>query len=294
MIRNFILAIFKMLPQKLHIWLRFRYHVGYFPSFKNPRSYNEKLQLRKLYDKNPLFPICSDKLAVRDYVTEKVGSQYLVPLLYEGEDINKEVLESLHEDYVVKPTHDSGSACIVQQKDHPDLNAVVSKIRQALNNDFGTDTLENWYSDIKPRVLIEKMLKNADGKSPDDFKFHVFNSDGECKVIFSVDYDRHKNHSRTFYNEDLEVLPFSAGECANYFLPIEHLDNYEEMLDVVKKLAADFDYVRVDLYNLDGKIYFGELTFAPQSGFLNFSDFESDYQLGSYWKMAPKQPHFSY
>lgn len=283
--RKILLALLRIMPNKLHIWLRFRYHVGYFPSFNNPKSYNEKLQHRKLCENNPLFTTCSDKLMVREYVKQKVGSKYLVPLLFKGDDICKEDLESINEDFVIKPTHDSGSACIVQKDNDIDLNSVVVQIKQALKHDFGSETLETWYSLIKPRVIIEKMLKNTDGKSPNDFKFHVFNSDKGSKVIFSVDYDRHINHSRTFYNEDLEVLPFSAGDCANYLIPIDNLENYDEMLYVVKKLAEDFDYVRVDLYNIDGKIYFGELTFAPQSGYLEFSDFKYDYILGNYWDM---------
>ncbi|BCE00394.1 ATP-grasp fold amidoligase family protein [Marinicellulosiphila megalodicopiae] len=277
------LAVTK-LPNKWQVYLNFRVRVGYFLSLKNPKGFNEKIQHRKLYDNNPLFTLCSDKLLVRQYVKDKIGEQYLIPLLYSGDNISISTLKSIESDYVVKTTHDSGGLCVVDKNKTNNYQQIKQILDRSLAHDFGKQVTEPWYSKIEPKIIVEKMLKGKDGGVPKDFKFHVYTKNGKQKIILNVDYDRFTDeHSRTYYDEELNILPFTWSCEKNYFKELKEVANYQQMLSLVKKLAEDFDYVRVDLYNVDGQIYFGELTFAPGSGFEPYCDKKYDFMLGDYW-----------
>jgi hypothetical protein len=277
---KFLLLLF---PKKFQIWVNFRIRVGYYPNFRLPKSFNEKIQHRKLYDKNPLYIICSDKLAVREYVKDKIGEKYLIPLLYLGDKISKADLKKFDCDYVVKTTHNSGGICIVKQAQSIDYSEIETSINKSLQTDFGVLTDEPWYSSIIPRVIVERMLKDESGNSPPDYKFHVFNCKGDQKLILQVDYDRNGDHNRTFYDESFNILPFSL-KYKNLYKQINKVSQLKSMVEVAKKLSSDFDYVRVDLYWNDCEIFFGELTFAAESGFGRFNEKFYDFYVGSMWK----------
>lgn len=271
--------ILRMLPKKIRVNVEFYYYVGYWPNIKAPKTFNEKINNRKMSLSDPIFSLCSDKYKVRDYVESKVGRKYLIPLKFYGELISKETLDSIDGDFVVKTTHDSGSVQIIKKSLGYKAREVIDKVNLSLEKDFGKLVDESWYSDIKPRVIIEELLVKKDGSQPEDYKFHVFND----KVILQIDYDRFSDHSRSFYDEKLNLLPFGI-KYKNKMKKIKELNGFNEMLHVAKKLASDFDYVRVDLYNVDGEIYFGELTFAHGSGYERFSDKKYDILLGKYWR----------
>ncbi|BCE00393.1 ATP-grasp fold amidoligase family protein [Marinicellulosiphila megalodicopiae] len=274
--------IVTFLPNKWQIFLNFKMRVGYFPSLNNPKSFNEKIQHRKLNDNNPLFPICSDKLKVRDYVSEKIGAQYLIPLLFDGNDISIEQLKNIEGDYVVKTTHDSGGVFVVEKSQENDFNQIKKGLDKSLQHDFGKEVSEFWYSKIQPKIIVEKMLKDKEGSVPKDYKFHVFKNNNQTRIYLQIDYDRFTTHNRSLYDENLNLIPISWHK-QNNFIELQKTKNHETMLNLVKQLAVDFNYVRVDLYNVDGQIYFGELTFAAESGFGRFSDKKFDFELGNYW-----------
>jgi len=282
MIKNSLKALVKMLPVKAQIWINFRIRVGYFPNLGSPKTFNEKIQWRKLNADNPLFVTCSDKLSVRDFVREKVGGKYLIPVLFSGKKISVGQLRSLDGDYVVKTTHDSGGVFIVKSGSDNDFNFIAQGLEKSLLRDFGREVQETWYSKIEPMVLAEKMLQDSLGNSPQDFKFHVFRKGTERKIVLQVDYARYQSHSRSFYDEALTLLPYSL-KYPNDLREIGEIENYKEMITLVEKLSEDFGYSRVDLYNVDGRIYFGEITFAAESGFGRFSSKQVDNELGEYW-----------
>lgn len=284
--KEILKSLVLFLPIKWQIFINFKVRIGYFPHLYKPRSFDEKIQYRKLFDKNPLFVTCSDKYAVRDYVKNKIGEQYLIPLLYVADDITKEDLEKISCDFVAKTTHDSGGIAIVKQTAPVDFDKVVKGLRKSLQHDFGKETTEPWYSKIQPKIIVEKMIKDENGNSPSDYKFHVFNEkNGDCKVILGVDYDRGTQfHTRTYYDENLNILPFSTI-YNNEFRTIKNSPHLEQMLALSKKLAVDFTYVRVDLYLTKDRVYFGELTFAQASGFNKFNERKYDFELGSYWNL---------
>ncbi len=267
----------------------FRCHkkLGYWPDFIDPKTYNEKIHYRKFSGEHTLFAECSDKFAVRKYVEKKVGSQYLIPLIDHVKFPEELKFEDYGENFVVKANHDSGGVYLCKNGNF-DAQKIRRKLNKKLKIDNGIKRDEPWYSDIKPSIIVEGLLLHKNGDLPADFKFHVFNRPDRPKVILQVDYGRFSNHSRTFYDEFGEVLPFSQRK-KNHFTPLDKPSNLSEMVEVSKKLAEDFDYVRVDLYNVEGEIFFGELTFAHSSGFGRFIPDKYDRVLGDYWPLRKSE-----
>ena len=269
-------------PKTLRVKLKCFWHLGYWINLKSPKTFNEKIAKRKLNDIDSRFVTCADKLAVRDYVKEKIGVTNLIPLLYSGNSITDEILAKLGSNFVAKNNHDSGNVFIVKEDSNYDFLEIADKLNESLKFDFGKRSDELWYSHIKPKILVEKLLINRDGSQPIDYKFHFFNGD-EPTIILQVDYDRFTNHSRSFYDMEGALLPFSIKlPRLNRKLDVS-IVCLHEMRELCIKLGGDFDYVRVDFYLVDEQVYFGEMTFAHESGFGKFEPFEYDKKLGALW-----------
>jgi hypothetical protein len=279
---HFLNSIF---PGHLGTRLRFYKKLGYPLSLSNPKTFCEKVHWRKAYDRNPLFTLCADKLKARDYVREKIGEQYLIPLLYAGETIDADQLRALEGEFVVKPNHRSGGVYIVETTKPVDFDAIVSSIRKLLKKPYAVKNGEWWYEAIPRRVMVERFLRGSQGQWAEDYKFYVFNSSDHSEIVLQVEYGKNSNSPRysvTWYDENLEVLPFETAHKSE-FRPFVRPKNYEKMLELAKKLSCDFDFCRVDFYNVDGNIYFGELTFAPGNGVVLFKPQEFDLWLGEKW-----------
>ena len=203
-----------------------------------------------------------------------------------GETITQAVVDNLPGKFVIKTNHDSGGVWVVTDKSQLDFEKVKLEIDERLSKDFGKRLFEPWYSHIERKVVVEAFLDDGKNSVPEDYKFHVFKSKGQTRLILQINYSRanKKDHNRTFYDEHLNVLPFSWPK-PNNFVEVDRVENFDEMKRLAIKLAEDFNYVRVDFYNLNGKIYFGELTFAPTSGYKPFDDVKYDQLLGSYWEL---------
>lgn len=271
---------------KLKIRGKYKRRFGFSPNFKNPQTFTEKIQYRKLYDHNPLFSVCSDKYQVRRWVAERIGEDYLIPLHYVGDSLSVEVLKSMPDQFVVKTNHDSGGVWVVKDKAKMNTDEILKGVEQHLAQDFGKKVVEPWYSSIPRKVIIEGFLDNPGKELPEDYKFHVFKSKGKTRLILQIDFERESKskHHRTFYDEQLKVLPFTWSD-RNHFVELESLQNFELMKELALTLSADFNYARVDFYNIAGKIYFGEITFAPASGLRPFPERKYDFELGSYWEL---------
>ncbi|MFL0352526.1 ATP-grasp fold amidoligase family protein [Xanthomarina sp. GH4-25] len=255
----------------------FTHNFGYKPDLENPKTYNEKMQWLKLNDRTPLHTQCADKYAVRDYVREKVDEKYLIPLVFETTRL-KDIKPENIPDYpvIVKANHDSSGGSIILDKEKTNWTIVRNKLYKSLHINYYTKYKEWQYKNIKPRIIVEKLLQHEDGSIPFDYKMHYFN--GEL-VFIQVDIDRHADHRRNLYDKDWNFMDIVwVYENGN---PVEKPICFEEMKTVSKALAQDFCYVRVDLYTLGDKVYFGEITFHSESGFSGFKPKEWDLKLGN-------------
>lgn len=245
-------------------------------------TFTSKIQYRKLYPNNPLFTICADKYLVREYVKEKIGDEYLIPLYLVTDKLTLEQWNKLPNSFVVKPNHDSGNVEIVINKENLNqkkVKQIIKKMNLALKINFGWLLLEKHYIAIKSKVIVEKLLLTKEGEIPLDYKFHCFKERILIQII-ERDFQNHKL-KMNYLNEKFEKLNFETG--GEILKEIKIPSNLNKMLELAKKLSKDFNYVRVDFYNVDGKIYFGELTFTPFSGLENFNPEEWDRRLGEYW-----------
>ena len=262
-----------------YIQKKFKENIGYDIDFtKEPQTFNEKIQFRKLYDHNPLYSICADKYRVREYVKEKIGEEYLIPLLLVTDELTEEQWDKLPNQFVAKANHNSGPVQIVKDKSKANKKEIIKELNNQLRLDYGIFSMEKYYSDIPRKIIVEKFLIS----SIKDFRFHTF-KDKDNTLNICVQITDSELEESIMYNA-LTWKKINVGNGyrikeGEYEKPL----NYDKMLEIVKTLSTDFEYVRVDLYNLSGKIYFGELTFCDCSGFGKFTDEKWDYKFGSYW-----------
>ena len=274
-----------MKSKEKYIQKKFKKNIGYNIDFsKEPQTFNEKIQFRKLYDNNLLYSICADKYRVREYVKEKVGEEYLIPILLVTDKLTEEQWDKLPNQFVAKANHNSGPVQIVRNKNEVDKKEIIKELNNQLKLDYGILSMEKYYSDIPRKIIIEEFLKDDERNMLQDVKVHCFN-DGKKKRYFFDLCSRETIGGKvksTMYDENWHNL-----KITNATLDENEYDkpkNFEKLLEIVQKLSEDFDCVRVDLYNINGKIYFGELTFCDDSGFGKFTDENWDYKFGSYWK----------
>jgi len=241
-------------------------------NLKNPITLNEKLQWLKLHNRNPLYITLGDKYKVRSYLRKEFGEEYLVPLLYltyDYDDICEENVPETH--CVIKSNCWSGDAEIVRSKENVNWRALRNKFREIFHSDWAKTGREWWYSHMKPCIIIEKLLETQDGKLPNDYKLHYLN--GKLEFIY-CSIDREGANYRKIYSPEWEEMPFSwNGEAAppDFSKPnIPAPETLNKMIAMGNQIAKELPYVRVDFYDVDGKLYFGEITLSHGAGFDRF------------------------
>ena len=261
----------------------YKHYLGRDLDWNNLTRYTEKMQWKKLYYVNPLEKIASDKYAVREWVTKTIGSEYLMPILGVWDKFEDIDLENLPSKFVLKTTHSSANIIIVKDKDKFDKEYAALMFRLWLSMDYAYASFEMNYQDIPRKIIAEKYMQDTNGELP-DYKFMCFDGKPYCCW---VDKGRFTNHTRDIFDMDWNLQPWT-DVFPNSGLTILKPKNFELMKEIVSKLCQDFAHVRVDLYNLGGKIYFGELTFCESSGFCKISPDQYDYVLGDLWKLPIK------
>jgi hypothetical protein len=255
--------------------------LGYELDLKKPITFNQKINWLKLNNHNPIFPVLADKYLVRSFLESKLGPELskkiLMPMILVTDDPHKIDFNALPERFIVKATNGSGTNVIVREKNSETKKIVLQKTSDWLKRSYGLFKHEWHYFKIDTRIMIEELLLDESGKLPKDYKFFVFH--GKCQFI-QVNYDRFVNHKRTIYDSDWNRLDLSYQSPQG---PTEEKPgNLIEMINIVEKISEDLDFSRVDLYSLDDKIYFGEITLFPGSGFEVFTPLDFDYKFGSY------------
>lgn len=272
--------LLRFLPDILYLKLYFYLALKRKLDIENPITFNEKIQWLKFNDRNPLYSLVSDKLAVREYVRNKIGEDYLIPLIGYWKKFNEINFQELPVQFVLKCNHDSGGVIICKDKLKLNLLKAKKKIENSLKRKFFYIGREWQYKNIKPLIICEELLLDKDGNPPADYKISCFDGKVDnimvCTGRFSKEgvkfYFFDKNWDFLRYNKGDDKLPIN--------FTIEKPKNLEKMLEIAEVLSEDFRYARIDLYNLNGKIYFSEITLSPCSGFDTDITYETDKLLG--------------
>lgn len=273
-------SFMRLLSDRIYLRFAYRCCVGKSLDLKEPTTFSQKLQWLKLYDRRPEYTLMVDKYAVKEYVSSKIGNEYIIPTIAIWENVDDIDFEMLPNKFALKWNHDSGSVVICKDKSNLDIKQALRKLsRGSIMNGywFGRE----WpYKNVKPCVIAEELLEDPDGLC--DYKFFCFNGKVKC---FKVDFDRFTNHRANYYDEEGNLLQIGEAICPPDFRDFTMPTNLNNMIELAETLAEEFPFVRVDFYNCKGKIYFGEITFYPASGFGVFTTDEADVLLGSWLKL---------
>ncbi|MBQ6062960.1 MAG: glycosyl transferase [Prevotella sp.] len=271
-------------PEK-YIPRLFYSRAGYTLNLDNPQTFNEKLQWLKLYDHNPLYTTLVDKYEVKKYVADKIGNQYIIPTLEVWDDVDDIDFNKLPNQFVLKCTHDSGGLVICKDKSNFKTNKAKKVLRKSLGRNFYYMGFEWPYKNVKPRIIAEKYMEDTKTKELRDYKFFCFN--GEVKALF-IATERQKEGEDVkfdFFDEDFNHLPFKQGHENATVLPQKPLC-FDQMKKFAAILSDGIPQVRVDFYEVDGHIYFGEMTFFHHGGWTKFDPEEWDTIFGK-WVTLP-------
>jgi hypothetical protein len=268
---------------KQFILERFNRSQGYNLNLENPKTLNEKINWLKLNFSHKNETIFADKFAIRDFVKKSFGDEYLIPLVYETRKPSS-IKPEIFPDYpvIVKANHDSGSYRIIRDKNSVDWSKLQTDCRFWLTRNYYWVEREKQYKNIVPRIIIEKLLITKDGKIPFDFKLNCIN--GKVEFIY-VSVDREGDNKRNIYDRNWNPLNFTwAGKNKDVSKlrgpEIPPPVNLDRMIEIAEKIASEFYYVRIDFYDVDGKIYFGEITQHHGGGFDCIRPFEWDLKFG--------------
>jgi hypothetical protein len=262
------------------------YHAahGFYPSLIFPLRYTEKIQWRKLFDLNPLYIVLCDKLAVRDFISERVGSEFLVPLLWTGNNPEAIPFDALIPPYIVKSTHSTAHTIIVEDRATQNEEAMRKTARAWLEACHGTRSDEIGYVNVPHRLVAEELLLQKDGSPPIERKFFVFH--GIAKVVRSVTMcGKNQTPMVSYHTSDWTQLPWKVLHPPPR--PVNPPRRLDEMIRIAERLAAGLEHVRVDMYECDDEIYVGEMALYPFSGHHSFQPDSADFLLGSYWDLRP-------
>ena len=284
-----ILHLFDWIPDSIMLRIQYRLKMGFWPDFKQPKRFTEKLQLYKMKYRNPIMSQCVDKYDVRKYVEGK-GLGHILNKLYGVYDSAEEIdFDYLPNKFVIKSTTGGGGlkVIVVKDKSQCDLEDIRRKVAAwGMHRQGAVSSGREWaYSGMgRTRIIIEQYLEDSTQVKEgalSDYKMMFFN--GRFKSLW-IDKDRYTDHHRGFWDEHLDFLYEVSSDHDTFATPPSLPTNIQEMICVGEKLSKDFPYARIDLYNVEGRIYFGEITFYPWSGYVKFHPDEFDFTLGSYFE----------
>jgi len=260
----------------------FTYHCHYRLNLRNPKTFNEKLQWLKLNDIHPEYEKMADKIEAKKHAESIIGEKYIIPTIATWNTIEEINWEILPQQFVIKCTNDSGGVVVCKDKSKLDVDKAIKKLKKGWGKNYYNQNKEYPYRNVKPRIIAETYMEDESNFELKDYKIICF--DGEPKYLY-VGTGRQQGDTRfDFYDIEWNHLPFT-WLFPNNETPIPKPENFDEMIEVAKKLSQGMIEVRVDLYNVKGRIYFGELTFFSGSGMCPFKPIKWDYIFGSYIKL---------
>ncbi len=274
-------------PSKIYIKIQYRNYTGKRLDLRNPQTFNEKLQWLKLYDRNPLYTNLVDKYKVREFISQTIGEEYLIPLLGVWDKFDEIDFGELPNKFVLKPNHTSGDVFICKDKTKVNFDELRTKVNAWLEREYYWEHREWPYKNIKPRIICEKYMVDESGIELKDYKFLCFN--GEPKIIQVMSGRKNGNYYINHYDINWDRVEIHRKRCAENPKGIDKPAGLQTMIDISRRLSRDIPFVRVDLYSTARQILFGEMTFYPVSGYMDFQDERWDYKLGSWIELPYEQ-----
>lgn len=281
----YLIIIDNTLSDRALLSLKFRMYMHRKLRWDNPQTFSEKVQWLKLYGRTPINTIMSDKYLVKDYITKKIGEQYVIPLLGVWDNPEEIDFDALPDRFVLKCNHNSGTGMyICKDKSKMDIEKVKKELKKGLKEDYFIGSREYAYKDIPHKIIAEEYMEDEKTQELRDYKFFCFN--GEPKALFIASGRSKGEHSVTFdfFDMDFNHLPFTNGH-PNSKTPIEKPVCFDEMKKLAAVLSEGMPHVRIDFYEVNGKVYFGEFTFSHWGGIMPFEPEEWDYTFGSWIKL---------
>lgn len=268
----------RLIPDRIYLQIVYFRHFKKFIDFDNPKTFNEKIQWLKLNYRKEEYTNLVDKYRVKQYITKLIGEEYVIPTLEVWKNVDDIDFKSLPEKFVLKCNNDSGGIVICKNKKDFDEVKAKSFLKERLKNNGYWYGREWPYKNVKPCIIAEKYMEDSISKDLKDYKFFCFNGSME---FFDIDIDRFIEHRSNYYDRNGNFLPFGKTYCPpDYTKKIEMPKNLDKMIELAETISHNTVLSRIDFYEIDGQVYFGEITFYPGSGFSPFTDEKWDYKLG--------------
>ena len=268
----------RLIPDRIYLQIVYFRHFKKFIDFDNPKTFNEKIQWLKLNYRKEEYTNLVDKYRVKQYITKRSGEEYVIPTLGVWKNVDDIDFKSLPEKFVLKCNNDSGGIVICKNKKDFDEVKAKSFLKERLKNNGYWYGREWPYKNVKPCIIAEKYMEDSISKDLKDYKFFCFNGSME---FFDIDIDRFIEHRSNYYDRNGNFLPFGKTYCPpDYTKKIEMPKNLDKMIELAETISHNTVLSRIDFYEIDGQVYFGEITFYPGSGFSPFTDEKWDYKLG--------------
>lgn len=280
-------GVYDAMPDDVFLRKKFKLALKKELDLENPKTFNEKLQWLKLYDRKPEYTRMVDKHEVKKYVAERIGEQYIIPTLGVWDSFDEIDFDALPDQFVLKCTHDSGGLVICRDKSQLDKQKAREKIAKSLKRNYYYYGREWPYKNVKPRIIAESYMEDEETKELRDYKFFAF--DGAVKALF-IATERANATEETkfdFFDAEFNHLPFTNGHPNATVMP-KKPQEFELMKQLASKLSEGIPQVRVDFYEVNGRVYFGEITFSHWGGMVPFEPEEWDYTFGS-WITLPEK-----
>lgn len=262
----------------LYLKIMFYSRLGYRLNLKNPRSFNEKIQWIKLFDRNPKYSEYADKYRVRSFIEKELGKEYLIPLIGVYKNAEEIDFSMLPERFVLKCNHGYGCNIICNDKSKLNIEEAKSKLNGWLKKDYSKFKKEYHYKEIKPLIICEEFM--IDNKYQDLFDYKFFCVGGTVQMI-QVDFGRFEKHTRNLYDRNWNLLNLEISFPKNSEITLKKPVLLDKMIEFAERLAKGFAQVRVDFYVINERLYFGEMTFTSGAGFSRYKPLSFDYELGS-------------
>lgn len=276
------LGFFDQMSDEKFLIKMFKARTGRNLNLSNPQTFNEKLQWLKLYDHNERYTVMVDKYKAKEYVSNIIGSEYIIPTLDAWKSVEEIDWESLPDQFVIKCTHDSGGLIICKDKSQLNKEKAKTKLKKCMKSDYYKRYREWPYKNVERKIIAEKYMTDDNNSSQlTDYKIYTF--DGKAKMIM-INKDRGIDTKADYFDTDYQWLDFSWGYPHAEVKP-QKPKCFEKMIELAEKLAKDTYELRVDFYEVNGQIYFGEMTFFDGSGFDKIEPIEWDYKIGSWVKL---------